>query len=74
MFHSWKDEIFLFFRAFRLALGSTQTLTKWVPGVLSLEVMQSVKLTTQPPSTAKVKNGGAIPLLPTYVSTPSILI
>jgi hypothetical protein len=49
----------------RLALGAIQPPVQWVLGVLSLGVKwPGHKLTTQPPYSAKVKNGGTIRPLP----------
>jgi hypothetical protein len=48
-----------------LALGPTQRPTQWVPGVLSRGVKRRGReADCSPPSSAEVKNGGAIPPLP----------
>jgi hypothetical protein len=58
-------EVFVYFTASSLALGSTQSPIQWLPGALSLEVKQPGREAAHsPPSTAEVKNGGAIPPLP----------
>jgi hypothetical protein len=49
--------IFLFSIAFRLALGTTQPHIQWVPGALSLGVMQlGHEVDHLPPSNAEAKN------------------
>jgi hypothetical protein len=54
-----------FSTASRPTLGPTQPPVQWVPGALSLGVKQSGRETDHsPPSSAKVKNGGAISPLP----------
>jgi hypothetical protein len=48
----------------RLALGPTQPSTQWVPGSVSLGLKrQRREADRSPPSSAEVKNGGAISLL-----------
>jgi hypothetical protein len=51
--------MFLFSRAFRPALGPTQPSVQWVSGALSPGYEFEYSL----PSSADVKNGGAIPPL-----------
>jgi hypothetical protein len=47
------------------ALGPTQSPIQWVPGALSLHVKQPGReADNSPPSSAEVKNGGAITPLP----------
>jgi hypothetical protein len=58
------QEIFLYFSVSRLPLGPAQLPAQRVPGALSLGIKQSGRKTDHsPPSSADVKNGGAIPLL-----------
>jgi hypothetical protein len=53
----------------RLALGPTQPPAQCVLGALSLGVKQPIhEADHPPPSSAEVKNGGAIPPTPQYVS------
>jgi hypothetical protein len=48
-----------------LALGPNQPPIQWVPGVISLGVKQlGCEADHSPPSSAEIKNGGAIPPLP----------
>jgi hypothetical protein len=65
-FDSWQGlGIFLFTTTSRMALGPTQPPIQWVPGVLSLGVMQlGHEANHSPPSSAKVKNVWS------YTSTP----
>jgi hypothetical protein len=65
-FDSWRgQEISLYFTASRLALRPTQPLVQWVPGTLSLGVKRPGReADLPPPSSADVKNCGAIPPLP----------
>jgi hypothetical protein len=49
----------LFFTGFRPALGPTQPLIQWLPGVKR----QRREADHSPPTSAEVKNGGAIPPL-----------
>jgi hypothetical protein len=55
-----RSKIFLFFTASRPALGPTQPHIQWVPGALS----PGQEADHSPPSSAEVKNDGAIPPLP----------
>jgi hypothetical protein len=58
----WK--VFLFSTASTPALGPTQPPIQWVPGVLSPGIKrQEREADHSPPSSAEVKNGGAIPPL-----------
>jgi hypothetical protein len=60
-----EQEICLFSAASRLALGRTQPPIQWVPGALSPGVKwQGYEADHSRPSSAKVKNGGAMPPLP----------
>jgi hypothetical protein len=60
-----RGKIFLFFAVFRLALGCTQPPIQWVQEALSLGIKgQGCEADHTPPSSAKVKNGGAILPLP----------
>jgi hypothetical protein len=55
---------FSLFKASRPALGPTQPPMQWVPGVLSPGAKRPGReADCSPPSTADVKNGGAIPAL-----------
>jgi hypothetical protein len=65
-FHSQqKQEIFLYCTASRPALGLTHSPIQCVPGALSPGVKQPRREADHsPPSSAEVKNGGAIPPLP----------
>jgi hypothetical protein len=59
-----KDKSFLCSAESRLTLGPTQPTIQWVPGAVSLGVEQlECEAGHSPPSTAEVKNGGAIPPL-----------
>jgi hypothetical protein len=59
-----KAKIYLFSTASRPALGLTQTPIQWVLGAISPGVMwRGHEADHSPPSTAEVKNGGAIPSL-----------
>jgi hypothetical protein len=50
-----------------MALEPTQFPIQWVPGALSLGVKwKKHEAAHSPPSSAKVKNGGALPPLPMY--------
>jgi hypothetical protein len=64
----WLDgrgKIFLFSTASRAALRPTQPPIQWVPGVLALKVKRPGREADNSlPSSAEVKNGGAIPPLP----------
>jgi hypothetical protein len=63
-FNSRQYKIFLF-TASRPIPGPTQPPIQYVPGAMSLEVNQpGCEANRSPPSTAKVKNGEAIPPLP----------
>jgi hypothetical protein len=55
-----RGKIFLFSTTSRPALGPTQPPIQWVPGVK----LQGREADHSPPSSAEVKNGGAIPSLP----------
>jgi hypothetical protein len=58
------EKSFLYPTALRPALGSTQRPNQWVPGVLSPVLKRPErKADRSPPSSADVKNGGAIPPL-----------
>jgi hypothetical protein len=61
-----RERFFLFSTASRLALGPAQSPIQWVLGVISLGVKQQLghEASHSPPSSVKVKNGGAIPPLP----------
>jgi hypothetical protein len=59
------QEIFLFSTVFRPALGPTQLPIRWLPGTLSQEVKRPGNEADHFfPSSAEVKNDGAIPPLP----------
>jgi hypothetical protein len=59
--------VIFFTTASRPALGPTQPLIQWVPGVLSLGVKQpGHEADHSPPSSAEVKMFGAIPSFPQY--------
>jgi hypothetical protein len=59
------QEIFLFSIESRPALGHTQPSIQWVSGALSLGAKWLRREADHsPPSSAEVKNGGAIPPLP----------
>jgi hypothetical protein len=59
------QKIFLYSKAFRLALGLTQPPIQWTLGALSLGIKwKGCEGNHSPTSSAKVKNGGAIPPLP----------
>jgi hypothetical protein len=62
-FDSWQElEIFLYSTVSRLALGPTQPPIQWVLGALSLGVKRpGHEAESSPPSSAEVRNGGAIP-------------
>jgi hypothetical protein len=66
VFDSWKWwEIFLFSTASRPALGLTQPPIEWVRGALSKGIKRPRrKFNHSPPSSAEVKNSGAILPLP----------
>jgi hypothetical protein len=55
--------IFLFSTASRLALGLSQPLVQWLPGIKQLQH----EADHSPPSSLEVKNGGGIPPLPTHL-------
>jgi hypothetical protein len=57
-------KIFLFSTASRLALGLTQPPIEWVPGVIFLGIKRVGREGDHSPSSAEIKNGGAIPSLP----------
>jgi hypothetical protein len=58
-------KIFFFSTVSTLALGPTQPPIQWVPGVLSLGVKRlGREADHSPPSSAEVKNCGAVPPLP----------
>jgi hypothetical protein len=60
-----KQEIFLYSTASRPALEPTHSPFQCVPGALSLGIKQPRREADHsPPSSAEVKNGGAIPPLP----------
>jgi hypothetical protein len=60
-----RGKIFLFSTASRPVLGPTQPPIQWIPVVISPGVEQpGCEADHSPPSSAKVKNGGAIPPLP----------
>jgi hypothetical protein len=60
----WGQEISPYSPGPRPALGSTQPPTQWVQGAISLGAQRpGCEADHSPPSTAKVKNGGAIPPL-----------
>jgi hypothetical protein len=59
-----RGEIFFFSVASRLTLGPTQPPIQWVPGVKLL----GRESDHSPPSSAEVKNGGAIYALPNMSS------
>jgi hypothetical protein len=59
------ERFFVFSIVSRPSPGSTRHPLQWVPGALSLGVKRSVrKADRSPPSSAEVKNGGAISPLP----------
>jgi hypothetical protein len=62
------QEIFLLYTASRLALGPAQPPIQWVPWVFPGVKRPGRAADHSPPSSAKVKNTGAIPPLP---HTPS---
>jgi hypothetical protein len=65
----WRQEIFLFSIAFRLALGPTQSPIQWLPGSISPLVKQmECESNHSPPSSAGVKN--AWTFSPLYVRLP----
>jgi hypothetical protein len=68
-FYSRKEqEIFLFSTASRSALEPIQPSTEWVPGTVSPQVKRPGREDDlSPPSSAEVKNDGAIPPLPIYL-------
>jgi hypothetical protein len=52
-------------------MGSTQPPIQWIPGALSLELKRlGRKADHAPPSSARVKNGGAILPLPLRLNEP----
>jgi hypothetical protein len=64
-----EERLFLFPTASRLALGPTKPPIQWVP-----RVQQPGRKTYQtPPSSAEVKNGGAIPPLPHVFMVQSLI-
>lgn len=64
-----RQEIFLYSKAFRPALGSTQVSTQWVPRVTSPGVKRSGCYAGHSPTlNAEIKNSGTILLLP-YTSS-----
>jgi hypothetical protein len=68
------QEFFLFSTTSRPALRSTQPLVQLAPGLFPQEVKRpGCEADYSPPSSAKVKNGGAIPLF-TLVLTPLPLL
>jgi hypothetical protein len=66
MFSSWQGrETFLFSTVSRLALEPTKLPLQWVPWTLSVGVNRPRhEADHSPPSSAEVKHGGAMPLLP----------
>jgi hypothetical protein len=63
-----EQEIFLYSITSRLALGLIQPPVQRVLGALSPEIKQLVyEAVHLPPSSAEVKNGGAIPPLPIHL-------
>jgi hypothetical protein len=59
------QETFLYSTAFRPARELTQPPTQWIPGAISLEVKRPGREAGHsPPSSAEVKNGGAILTFP----------
>jgi hypothetical protein len=60
-----EQEVFLSFITFSPSLGPTQPPTQWLTEALSLGLKREGRETdSSPPSSAEVKNGGAIPPLP----------
>jgi hypothetical protein len=60
-----RQHIFLFSIAVRATLGLARSPIQWVPGALYPEVKRPKRETNQSsPSSAEVKNSGAIPPLP----------
>jgi hypothetical protein len=61
-----RDKIFLFSTASRPAPGNAQLPIQWVLAVISLALkkQQRHEADHTPPSSAKVKNGGAITAIP----------
>jgi hypothetical protein len=64
-----RQEIFVYTKASRPGLGPIQTPIQWVPGALSSWVKRPGRETDHsPPSSAEVRNGGAIPPIPHILS------
>jgi hypothetical protein len=70
VFDPWQgQEIFIYGTVSRLAAGPIQPLIQWMAGALSPGVKQlGHEGDHLPPSSAEVKNGGAIPPLPSMSS------
>jgi hypothetical protein len=68
-----RGKIFLFSTTCRPALGPTQPPIQWAPGTLYPRIKRpGRKADHSPPSSAEVKNGGAIPPLPHMSSWHSV--
>jgi hypothetical protein len=59
-----RGKVFLFFTVFRPTLGSTQPFNQWVWKDLPGIKQPGFEADYSPPSSTKIKNGGAIPPLP----------